>query len=318
MVVTKSEELSNQLTELSTMVKNMDTGLSTKIDNLSATTNNLQQRIEEVNTDISNELKNIRGDINEEITILKNSDAEILRQFANFEDDANAKIATLSRQLAETKDQLEEKSTNLEAASSQIVLQTQKIVSLEKSCHRGLQHGRSFNIEIDGIPANVGDDPEQLQEAALKILNAINADVSEFDIDTIHRLPSRNSPKPTIVRFVSRKSVREVHSNKRKLRDISELNIDIPGINDDTRIFVRASQCAFYKNLAFNCRMLKRNGDVSKIITAVDGKITIQRADNLAYVKVTHGSVLSSNFPDFDNFDFNYDDREEVVRDEQE
>ena len=64
--------------------------------------------------------------------------------------------------------------------------------------------------------------------------------------------------------------------------------------------------------------MLKRNGDVSKIITAVDGKITIQRADNLAYVKVTHGSVLSSNFPDFENFDFNYDDREEVVRDDQE
>ena len=31
MVVTKSEELSNQLTELTTMVKNMDTGLNTKM-----------------------------------------------------------------------------------------------------------------------------------------------------------------------------------------------------------------------------------------------------------------------------------------------
>ena len=142
----------------------------------------------------------------------------------------------MKEELKETKEMLAERTGRLVAASLQIDAQSKKIASLERACHRGLQHGRSYNIEIDGIPANVGDDIDQLQDAALKIFRAINADVSEFDIDMIHRLPSRKSPKPTIVRFVSRKSVRSIHANKRKLRELEDLDIDIPGINEQTRI----------------------------------------------------------------------------------
>ena len=267
--------------------------------------------MDEVNADISSQVQKLRTDIGADISDLKHADEIILDEFRKFERLSDEKIEAVNDDLRQTKGLLEEKSSKLEAATIQLTAQHKKIVILEKACHRGLQHGRSFNIEIDGIPANVGDDVNQLQDAALKIFQAINADVLEYDIDTIHRLPSRKSPKPTIVRLVSRKSVRSIHANKRKLRDLGELDIDIPGINENTRIFIRPSQCAYYKNLAYNCRLLKREGLVEKVINANDGRITIQRADSKEYVKVTHETVLTSTFPNFQDFNFSYDDYDE-------
>ena len=62
-------------------------------------------------------------------------------------------------------------------------------MNLDKSVHKGLQHGRKSNIEIDGIPTNVSDDPKQLEIATLKILQAINVVCEPKDIEAIHRLP---------------------------------------------------------------------------------------------------------------------------------
>ena len=301
MVVTKSEEIANQLTGLTTLVETMNTNLTGKIDTLTDTASALNERIDKVNIDLTNEFKQYRTFIENEIQLLKDSDQVVLDQFAAFERDSNVKVANVNDDLQRTKQLLQKKTVSLEVASAQLKVQSKKIVSLEKACHRGLQHGRSFNVEIDGIPVNVGDEDDQLEDAALKIFHAINADISNFDIDTIHRLPSKRSPKPTIVRFVSRKSVRELHKNKHKLRNLNDLDIDVPGINDDSRIFIRSSQCGYYKNLAYNCRKLKRNGDVEKIFTSSDGRITIQLPDR-TYLKVTHSSVLSAKFPDFEDF----------------
>ena len=50
----------------------------------------------------------------------------------------------------------------LDGAKKTIVAQSIRMIELEKSTHRGLQHGRGWCIEIEGIPVNVGDDPSQL------------------------------------------------------------------------------------------------------------------------------------------------------------
>ena len=87
--------------------------------------------------------------------------------------------------------------------------------------------------------------PLQLERAVIQLLNNINVLADEYDIDTVHRLPSQRSPKTTIVRFNSRKVVRDVHLNKHKLRNLDELNLEIPGINADSKIFIRASQSPY-------------------------------------------------------------------------
>ena len=317
MVNTKAVELSNKLTTLTDSINELNTNLTAKIDKLTLTTNTLSDRIEAVHTDVTNEVKQLGDTLTTEIERLEASDKSLLEQFQNYEHGANTKMASLEKELVATKRTLAEKSEDLQVAQTQIARQTRKIDSLETACNRGLQHGRSFNVEIDGIPVNVGDDPEQLEVAALKIFHAINADVSEHDIDTIHRLPSKYSPKPTIIRFVSRKTVREIHDNKSKLRDLRFLDIDIPGLTDQSPLYIRASQCSFYKNLAFNCRLLKRSGEISKIYTFVDGKLSILKPDSRDWIKVDNQSTLTSNFPNFQGFKFNYDQREDVDDDDE-
>ena len=317
MVNTKTDELTNKISTLTDSIQEMNTNLSSKIDNLTSTTNNLRDRIEAVHTDLANDVKQLGDTLTTEIERLEANDNSLLVQFQNYEHVANTKMASVEKELDATKRTLAEKSRDLETASLEIARQTKKIESLEMACNRGLQHGRSFNVEIDGIPVNVGDDPVQLEEAALKIFHAINADISEHDIDTIHRLPSKYSPKPTIVRLVSRKSVREIHENKSKLKDLRFLDIDIPGITDESHLYIRASQCSFYKNLAYNCRLLKRSGEITKIFTFVDGKLSILKPDSRNWIKVDKQSTLTSNFPNFQGFKFDYDQREDVVDDDE-
>ena len=95
---------------------------------------------------------------------------------------SNKKISELENELNATKVLLE--------------AQIKKFIRLERSSEACQQHGRGWNVEIDGIPANVGDDPEQIQQAVLKLFEAINVDIEDYEIDTVHRLPSRTSPKP--------------------------------------------------------------------------------------------------------------------------
>ena len=158
MVVTKSEEIANQLTGLPTLVETMNTNLTGKIYTLTDTASALNERIDKVNIDLTNEFKQYRTFIENEIQLLKDSDQVVLNQFAAFERASNVKVANVNDDLQRTKQLLQENTVSLEAASAQLIVQSQKIVSLEKACHRGLQHGRSFNVEIDGIPVNVGDE----------------------------------------------------------------------------------------------------------------------------------------------------------------
>ena len=324
MVLTKSEEFSNQLssqsqeiselktliTEMKSMVGDLKSTLTAKIDTLTDKTTTLEKRIDKVNTDISSDVKRLEKRIADDITDLKDSDKMLVSTLNEFKEDQTKKVVELTNELSKSKSLLADQSLELQTQSNVVLAQSKKIVSLEKECYRGLQHGRGFNIEIDGIPRNVGDDPGQLEEAALKIFEAINVDLSEDDIDTIHRLPSKRTPKPTIIRFVSRKSVREIHRNKNKLKDLSDLQIDIPGLNNESRIFIRASQCAYYKNLAYNCRVLKREGLISKVLTGKDGRITILMCDG-KYLQVNHETVLRNTFKNFNNFNFDFNDFED-------
>ena len=53
-------------------------------------------------------------------------------------------------------------------------------------------------------------------------------DIEEYEIDKVHRLPSKQSPKPTIIQFMTRKTVERLHANKTKLKDLNDLDFEIP------------------------------------------------------------------------------------------
>ena len=265
------------LNDIYTFMKAMGENLERKIE---VSTNTLTSRINEVNENISADLeklatKQINDDQDRRVQIERVSNVFTDHKAAVDED-----ISSMKEQLRVHQKQLENQElenlaikTDLGNANKEIHWQMLRIKELETSVHRGLQHGRGWNVEIEGIPINVGDEPPQLQAAVIKILSAINVPIETFDIDTVHRLPSKNEPKTTIVRFCSRKTVRLVHENKHKLRDLALLDIEVAGLNANSRIYINASQCTYYKSLAYNCRLLKRKGLIAGHFTSKEGKI---------------------------------------------
>ena len=81
--------------------------------------------------------------------------------------------------------------------------------------HSNKQHSREWNVEIDGIPSNVGDDPDQLKEAVYELCHSLNVDIEEYEIETAHRLQSKVSPKPVIVRFFTRDTTIPTHEQEK-------------------------------------------------------------------------------------------------------
>ena len=183
---------------------------------------------------------------------------------------------------------------------------------LEKQCHRGLQHGPGWNVEVDGLPSELCDDPASLKKGMAELFNLFNIDVAEDEIETIHRLPSRQAIKPVIIPFYSRESVCEIHQKKSRLKDLgarfSELDID--GLNGTSQIFIRPSQCAYYSMLAYNCRVLKRKKLILGVNISNDGRVSMKLTDNTV-IKVDHESTFLKYFPNFKEFCFKYGERDE-------
>ena len=291
--------------------------LGEKIDGVKTSTDKLSERIEEVNTKISADVKKLEvKQINDHQNVKVLVEA-VSNHVTDNKTSADNEVANLKLKFEEQCKRLDKQEQDmanlkkeLDGARKTIKAQSTTMIELEKSVHRGLQHGRGWNIEIEGVPVNVGDDPGQLQDAVIRILEGINVHVEPYDIDSVHRLPSnRDGPKPTIVRFISRKTVRLTHQNKYKLKDLQELDIDVPGIGPDSKIYINASQCPYYKTLAFNCRLLKRKGLITSHFTGKDGRISIKTVagDN---IKVTHESDLTQTFPLFQEFNFKNNHRE--------
>ena len=120
------------------------------------------------------------------------------------------------------------------------------------------------------------------------------------DIDTIHRLPSKNKVKTTIVRFCTRKTVRSIFENKHKLKDLSKINIDIDGLD---RIYINPSFCVYFKSLHYNCRLLKRKDIIKSIYTDHEGTLKVKTLND-RYIKITHETDLERNFGQFKDFSF--------------
>lgn len=279
-------EIKDLLTAMRSSMDNNHASLSGKIDHIN-------DRIDETNRSITTEIRNLED--------------RVFNEIQQIQETQNHQHRAIEQIKQSTERELNELKVELKTKCDLLTSQDEKIERLERACYASLQHNRGWNIEIDGIPANVGDDPIQLERAVLNLCNGINVMADRYDIDTVHRLPSDRSPKPTIVRFTTRKVVRDIHDNKSKLKDLDELNLDIPGLNRESKIFIRASQSSYNKNLAYNCRLLKRSHQVAQVITGKDGRLTLKTLDG-EYLKIVHEQDLKKRFPNFPNFSFNFRD----------
>ena len=152
---------------------------------------------------------------------------------------------------------------------------------------------------------NIGEEKEQLEEAVLIIFEALNVECNSQDIQAIHRLPAKEgSIKPTIIQFVSRKTVTDILENRKKLKNLSQLNIEMAGLTNQSKIFIRPSLCPYYRKLAYNCRQLKRQNLITDIYTTDEGSIKIKINSEGESIKILHEQTLLKYFPNFVGFSF--------------
>ena len=290
-----------------------------KIDTVANSVLSMDTKVQEVRKSIdkiTNEFEPFKVRVEEDITSIKNTtdlltndlqDTKVkIDTVANSVDEIEGLSAEEIKTLIQTEIESHE-DNNFQHLASLIHSLQLKLAAVEKSSHRGNQNSRKFNIEIDGIPSEVGDDPAALEEAALKIFASIGAPMESDDIDAIHRLPSSNVnfPKPTIVRIASRKKRDKIISKKLNLKHLSELDLNIRGLRNDSEMYIKPNLCPYYKTLAYNCRMLKKKNFIAGTSVDDDGTIKIKTNEGRK-LKIIHELQLRQHFKEYRDFNFDY------------
>ena len=249
--------------------------------------------IEQTLTTFNEKLTSIEKTLTDKLTALEKSNTQVLLMI-DSDRKKNEKTFNDLREADETlKSQITEKDEQLSTLTS-------RLSQLERRAAHNEQHGRRWNIEIDGIPNSVSD--ADLEPIVLDILESIGVHCDSTDIEAAHRLPAkpRTESKPVIVRFCNRKTVDLCWSNKSRLKSIDTFSIR--GI-ENAKIFFNPSLCTYYKELAYNCRLLKKEGQITKVKTDDNGVISIVLLSG-ATMKIKHHLDLKEKFEGFKSFTF--------------
>ena len=175
----------------------------------------------------------------------------------------------------------------------------ERLLKLEKQVNNTEQNNRKNNIEVDGIPSFVTD--EDLRGVVATLFNHITeSDITIGDIEVAHRLYSKSSPKPTIVRL-KRNIIEELKSKeaRRKLKDIAA-KMNFPR---GTQIFLNDNQSPSMRSLSYNARLLKSNNIIFDTWFS-NAAIRIKRTPTAKPIKITHEKDLVDAFPEFEHFTF--------------
>ena len=145
-----------------------------------------------------------------------------------------------------------EQATELLATNTELVNLRKEVETTQKKQLRTNQYGRLENIEISGIPTNVGDD--NLEEKVQKVLKKIDVDVKRGDMAACHRLGK--AKKTTIVRFTNRKHADKVFQNIKKTQDVNFDDILPRG----SKVYINANLCPEFKDIFYKLKLCKGEG----------------------------------------------------------
>ena len=170
----------------------------------------------------------------------------------------------------------------------------ERLINVERQANQTEQNNRKSNLEIEGIPATVTHG--HLKTVVTNILNYVaDSEITERDIEAVHRLHSKSPSKPTIVRM-QRNLIDEckLKVNKSKLKSIPGSIINLP---TGVRLYINDNQSPNMRQLAYNARLLKRGGLIADTWFA-NAAVRIKRHDS-KIIKVTHEIDLFDEFPTF-------------------
>ncbi|KAK3714628.1 hypothetical protein QZH41_002630 [Actinostola sp. cb2023] len=133
------------------------------------------------------------------------------------------------------------------------------------------QYQRKHNLEIHGIPEK---EDEDLEVTIKDLGEVLDVEIEYSDIDIVHRLPSRQSIRPIIVKFLSYSDKKELYEARRKLKTFK--NTDGGKLNGATKIYINENLTSSRKRLYAEVRKrVKQNGWFTA--WTKDGKIFVKK-----------------------------------------
>ena len=133
-------------------------------------------------------------------------------------------------------------------------LLNERIVELERNAVSNAQYHRRELLEINSVPASIGDDvPEN---SVCKALSLTGYEVKPDDLQACHRLKKKDT---VIVKFKCTKQKRSILINKKNLRNKSDV---LTKLNFSGRLFISESMCHENHQLSYKCRQLKNAGKI--------------------------------------------------------
>ena len=237
---------------------------------------------------------------------------------AKSQNELSSQISSLTNEVRSTKDEvinlkdiikrLQEENNLLHTQCSKL---ESKIVSLESSINHVEQYGRRNNIVISGIPDDITDD--DLEDTVTNILKDVDVHINNNDLEACHRIgksDARTGSEKTIVRLVNRKYCKKALLNRKNFIHInSETKYNFSRNN---KVFINENLTKANKSIAFCGRKLKRANLIYSSYVR-EGVVHIKKSEQARPIKVIHINTLYEEFPDFEFFDDDDDDREVFV-----
>ena len=165
---------------------------------------------------------------------------------------------------------------------------------VERQIWSNEQYSRRNNIELQGLPDSVPH--SELEDKIIEVFSAIDVHVQSDQIEACHRLPSKSSPQPVIIKFVNRKNCDLIMANKKKFTSCDKTSL---GFDESVKFYVCDNLSPANKRISWKCRQLKRANKISSTWSQ-NGVVHIRVVDGERYKKITHNSDLESMFPDFE------------------
>ena len=165
-----------------------------------------------------------------------------------------------------------------------------RISELESDLNKKDQYNRRNNIEIQGVPSNIGDD--SIKDKVLEMLAEVHIVATKSDIEDCHRLGQNVS---TIVWFVSRNSVMTFWEKNDFHKNIDKSKLSFA---NGTKIYVSENLTPYNQSPTWKCRKLKRAKKIHKI-WSMKGVIKIRWLPNEWAYSINNNDDIKYLFPDF-------------------
>jgi polyhydroxyalkanoate synthesis regulator phasin len=182
-----------------------------------------------------------------------------------------------------------------------------RLIRVERQVNRVEQNNRKNNVEFDGIPDNVTQ--EELAPTVVNIVNAVgDVKIGVNDVEAVHRLHSKRSPKPVIVKL-KRNVIDSVRENRKKLKDVAR-NLNLRGGG----IFLNHNLSPNMKTIEFNARKLLKDGLVGGVWFS-NASVRI-KCLNGKTLSLDHEIDLFEAFPCYEGFSFDTNFYDKILNDD--